>query len=150
MPPRQPHALPYHAGMRALILAGPPSSLRTIIRAGAIVFLLTVAGSAQSQLLSDLRCTPLTRQICSTAGCRPGPPATYAKLSFERSSYSRCDSKGCDAYPARIVRSGAFVTVEVPGRAMLARLDEGNSFVEVVTLGLDTMISHGSCGPEPR
>lgn len=108
---------------------------------------LLAALPAQPQMiLSDLRCEPTRRQICLATGCNPSSPKGYTKLSFERSTYARCDAKGCETYSAKLVRDGALVTVEVPGRAMLARIEASASFVEVVTVGLELTISHGSCG----
>ena len=101
--------------------------------------LLVLAASAA------LLCTPTIKSYCSAGVCKPTAATTWAKVDQPKGSYSRCDKAGCDAYSAKFSPSGVFQTVEVPGRAMLARLGPNGEFVEIATLGTDVYVSYGKC-----
>ena len=72
-------------------------------------------------------------------------------IDLEGGQFSRCDSNGCDTYPAMITQSGLFYVIEVTGKGVLAKLAiDGSSYLEVATLGTVALISFGSCRPLPQ
>ena len=71
-------------------------------------------------------------------------------IDWEQKTYSRCDAKGCDTYPAQISQSGLFYNIGVPQHGLLAKVwanSQAPMFVENFTLGLSTLVSHGTCEP---
>lgn len=99
-------------------------------------------------IASSLICQPQTKNMCTVDGCSKSPLGVWSLVDQSSGTYARCDRNGCDTYPAKFTSSGEFLSVEVPGRAMLARIGPTNSFLEVVTLGLGAYITHGTCSPK--
>jgi hypothetical protein len=98
----------------------------------------------------DLYCIPETKSHCSIDGCKNADPNIFVIIggSLEKDFYiARCDAKPCDVYPAEYHESGAFLTIEtIDPHGMLFRLSSiDKSFVEVVSLGTDTLVSNGHC-----
>lgn len=94
----------------------------------------------------QLRCDVKSKFACDAAGCKPNALGVWSVMDFARKTYARCDTKGCDPYPANYSRSGMFVNIDVPGRGMIAKISEdGSTFVEVVTAGTSVLLSYGSC-----
>ena len=89
----------------------------------------------------------ITQKLSCAAGdgCSPVAISTWNVVDFTRQTYSRCDQKGCDSYPASFHRSGAFTIIDVPRRGMVAKIANTGGFLEVVTIGLDSLVSHGTC-----
>src|SRR3989338_3087195 len=46
-----------------------------------------------------LKCVPESRAVCNGTECKQAEPAIYLILDRGTSTFKRCDSKGCDAYP---------------------------------------------------
>jgi hypothetical protein len=72
-------------------------------------------------------------------------------VDFERQMFSRCDIKGCDAYPASFSKSGTFTNI-VFADGTLAKLSDTRDMptgrlhlVEVVTMGIIVLVSYGTC-----
>ena len=97
---------------------------------------------------SALICQPTAKNVCSGGRCVAVQVTTWAQVDPARQTYSRCDPRGCDTYDATLSQSGVFETVEVPTRALIARIGPNGEFLEVATLGTDAYISHGSCRPK--
>jgi hypothetical protein len=54
--------------------------------------------------------------------------------------------KGCDEYQANFSRSGLYTMIYLPGRGTMAKMSaNGAEFLEVTTLGIDTLVSFGHC-----
>lgn len=64
-------------------------------------------------------------------------------------TYSRCDKTGCDTNDAVFGQSGAYRTIEVAGRGLIARIGSSGEFVEIATLGTAVYVSHGQCRVAP-
>ena len=98
---------------------------------------------------AEYRCDLTNKYHCSQKqGCRSIPPKTWAQIDTDKRTYSRCNRLGCDLYDADFNTSGAFVTIEVNGRGLMAKMQlDGSSFVEVATLATDVYTSFGSCRP---
>lgn len=104
--------------------------------------------------IAELSCFPSSRYECNLEGCTPAAPTTYYFVDYgtDNGTYFRCDAKGCDSYPVKVVLSGNY-TQFVPslGQAMLFKvaggdlLDNKGEFVDVATLGTTTLISFGKC-----
>lgn len=99
-------------------------------------------------IVSALTCHPQTKKLCSSEGCQGAPLSVWSIIDQSSGTYARCDRNGCDTYPAKFTQSGEFLSIEVPGRAMLARVGPANTFLEVVTLGLGAYVTHGTCSPK--
>jgi hypothetical protein len=93
-----------------------------------------------------LRCDVSAKFACGPSGCEPNRLGVHNIVDLEAKKFARCDSKGCDSYDAVIQRSGVYITVDVPGRGMFAKVSsDGSQFVEVVSLGTSVFASFGSC-----
>ena len=93
---------------------------------------------------APLLCSIDRKVQCDRQGCVPGVIGVYP----ERRTYSRCDAKGSDDYAAGFTRSGVFIAIDVPGTGMVAKLSDTGGLVEIVTMGLVVLVSHGECRPE--
>ena len=69
-------------------------------------------------------------------------------LDFDRKTYSRCDSKGCNQYPMLVAPAGAFVSAVYNPSAIFKATADGSEYVEVATLGLTTYSQWGRCRTE--
>ena len=79
-------------------------------------------------------------------GVQDSPVSVLVRLDVKNQLYSRCDLKGCDDYPARFTPSGIFIVIDVPKRGLVAKMAmDGSQFVEVVTTGINAIVSFGSC-----
>lgn len=99
-------------------------------------------------LAESFRCDISVKQQCQLAtGCTVAPAKVFNRVDLSLSTYSRCDTTGCDEYQASLSKSGIFVQIDVPGRGMLAKLDlDTLEFLEVVTLTIDVVyVSWGAC-----
>lgn len=107
----------------------------------ALAFQVTASESAA------LMCFISEKVHCAQGqGCKPVESKIAVRINTEQQLYSRCDAKGCDEYQAEFGVSGVFINIAVPKNGMLAKLStDGRSFIEVVTLGTDVLISYGSC-----
>ena len=115
-------------------------------RQRALLVLLLTGLWAASANASTLRCTHVTKQFCDADGCNRIEPKTYNTISTDPALFSRCDSIGCDGYEYVVTRSGVYLTFEVPGRGLMAKMSEdGSEYVEIATLTTGVYISHGYC-----
>lgn len=93
-----------------------------------------------------VRCEISKKFACSSSGCRDNVTTVWNLVDIKTNRFSRCDRKGCDHYPMTVTRSGLFINIDIPGRAMFAKMAaDGSEFVEVVSLGTDVLVSYGSC-----
>jgi hypothetical protein len=107
--------------------------------------LLGIADSASAAV----RCDFSEKYRCFAGGCTPANLSVFIRLDHEAGTYERCDTRGCDSYTATYNRSGEFVNVALPERGVLAKLSLGDGkFLEVATLGLDTLAGFGTCAVE--
>lgn len=90
------------------------------------------------------QCNFHVRYDCSSTGCdkAQGPLSVFIMLDFSNKRYSRCDSKGCDVYSFERNRSGIYTYLNLPGKAMFAKLNdltmdfmEANSLMDVALVG---------------
>ncbi len=104
--------------------------------------------------IAELSCFPTSRYDCGLEGCMPASPASYYFVDYglESGTYFRCDAKGCDHYPVKVVTSGSFTQfIPILGQAMLFKvsMDEslGNKgqFIDIATLGVGAVMSFGKC-----
>jgi hypothetical protein len=97
----------------------------------------------------QLYCIPERKVSCSIDGCDDVVPSVFVLINEDKSNYSisRCDDKPCDTYEATPYFSGAYLEVKTnDNHGLLFKtsiIDQ--SYVEVVTLGTDTLTSHGRC-----
>ena len=97
----------------------------------------------------QLYCIPEKKSACSLEGCKPVDANVFVLLNETSSGVAmyRCDDKPCDAYPSTADIGGATMEIRtIDNHGILFKtstLDQ--SYVEVVTLGTDTLVSHGYC-----
>lgn len=116
-----------------------------MIKPFVILSVLAAAISSPSQA-KDIECRYSKREKCSASGpCEPFTYNGWLNIKSDPATYERCDGKGCDAYPAQVTISGIWHTYQPDGRAMFARVDIDDNFVEVVTLNDIVLIGHGKC-----
>jgi hypothetical protein len=112
------------AGFWALLLVGPAAS--QVLRRD-ITF--------KNQCGPDGRCQKVSTQLWNV-------------IDPTSRTIMRCDTRGCDSYPAQFIKSGVYTNIEVPARSMLAKVGDAGSFLEVVTLTDSVLVSFGSCRPQ--
>ncbi len=117
---------------------------------------IVVVGSIFSlPAAAAIRCDFQSKMSCRADSCQFLEITTYSVIDPAESTYARCDSNGCDTYPAEFVESGAFMNITVPGRSLMGKMSLPNAkVVEIATLGLDVLLSYGTCavvhvGPVP-
>lgn len=97
-----------------------------------------------------LRCEIAEKHVCEAGtGCRAIPPKVWNLVDMGERTFSRCDSSGCDTYPAHFSKSGIFVIIDAPGRGLVAKVSDGGAFVESATLGTSAYVSFGACRRVP-
>lgn len=113
------------------------------------IFLLLALVTAPAAAQSLLRCTIAEKRTCAPhVGCQAAPAALWNIVDVKNQTISRCDSKGCDTYPAVFATSGAFINIGVPQRGYMAKMSiNGAFFSEVATQGEVILLSFGSCSP---
>jgi hypothetical protein len=119
---------------------------------GRIILAVVLAPALVSRPVTaaPLRCTFDHKLECDRRACEPvDSGGIWNRIDQERGSYARCNWRGCDTYVAAFRPSGVFTVIELPGINVMAKLSaaEGN-LVEVGILGMDVVISYGSCRPE--
>ena len=77
--------------------------------------------------------------------CKALKPSVSVKINFAAKQYSRCDKAGCDNYNAVISQSGAYKIIEIPGRAMFAKIGPNGISTEVVSIMNSVLVSQGVC-----
>ena len=94
-----------------------------------------------------LRCDIATKNFCDADhGCNVTKAGVHNLIDLTLKTFARCDSMGCDTYDAEITKSGSFSNIDVPGRGVVAKLNEiDGSFVEIVTLMTQVYVSFGKC-----
>jgi hypothetical protein len=107
---------------------------------------LALLGLIEPASAQTLRCTIAVKNQCSPDGeCKRLTTPLWNEINFSTRIIKRCDSKGCDGYPAQFTNSGQYVNIDVPGHSMIAKLGEQGSFQEVVTLTDSVVVSFGLC-----
>lgn len=99
----------------------------------------------------DLFCIPNKKSYCTIEGCEDVEANVFVLLGKNSKGdglfMARCDNKPCDIYDVKLSESGMFLnfdTVEPHGLLFkMSTIDK--SFLEVITLGTDSFISHGYC-----
>jgi hypothetical protein len=102
---------------------------------------------AMPAVAEPLVCRPFQQATCDVESpCEETETPIYLIVDQEAGTYQRCDTDGCDKYLAEFKDSGSFFTNIVFAPGTLAKLFNGGQFyTEVVTLGLETIVSHGAC-----
>lgn len=98
-------------------------------------------------------CFPAKKLLCNSGACEIAEPNIFNLISgssvspSQHPTFSRCDSKGCDVYDSRFESPGEYVNVQpLDPKGMMFKMSLGDSkYLEVVTLGLDTLVSWGYC-----
>ncbi|HYE38199.1 hypothetical protein [Methylocaldum sp.] len=120
----------------------------------AVVIVVSVLALASRARAEDLVvCTPVTKYLCSPQHeCRAIPTSgSYSALNVQGGVYFRCDAKGCDGYDATITRSGSYLTIDVPGRGVVAKVaDDLTTYSEAATLLDSVYVSLGTCAVQSR
>lgn len=128
-------------------------------RAGVVVVIAVAALAARAvraETAPTVECRPAEKFVCqmgqSCVGGGPGnigPIDAWANLyvSSEATVYERCDSKGCDPWPAVSSMSGETIVVEIPGRGAFAKISPNGSWTEVVSQSTTVFVTYGYCRP---
>lgn len=103
---------------------------------------LTKLGDLSS---GKLDCRITRKHVCDDDGCRPVEAKVWNVIDLDAPSYARCDSMGCDTYPAAMTMSGIYKSVALPQHGAMAKVGTDGTFVETVTLGTVAYVSHGRC-----
>lgn len=102
--------------------------------------------SVESAEAKTYRCDIVSKQFCTASGCQPSQLGLFNLIDGDRKTYSRCDSMGCDTYDSQFSASGIFINIAVPGRGVIAQLNNSDgTFMEVVTQAGNAYISFGAC-----
>jgi hypothetical protein len=102
--------------------------------------------SSNPAIAQTVTCRLSAKFACQAAGCEALETTTWAVIDVAGQTYSRCDRRSCDKYPAQFSRSGAFLIIDVPGRGLTVKVAANmSSFVELVTIATAAVISFGAC-----
>lgn len=99
----------------------------------------------------DMYCIPKKKSSCGVDGCKDVEAKVFVLLGKSSKPdglfLARCDNKPCDVYDVNLRQSGAFTSFEtIEPLGMLFKMStQDSSYVEIVTLGTDTLISNGVC-----
>lgn len=108
------------------------------------VFLIFLGFSNPSY--AEVKCTINKKILCNESGCSPFTGKSYNLINSDKSTYSKCDEKGCDNYNAIYAKSGDFINITLPENSLIAKLSISNgNFFEVATLAMDIFLSYGTC-----
>lgn len=114
---------------------------------GTFIVAMILAVTTASQA-AELKCEIRQKFFCEESGCRTMPAKVWNLVDVSKKTYARCDSSGCDKYPAEFSTSGVFVNIDVPGRGLTAKMSvDTSSFHEVATMLHSIYLSFGSCSP---
>src|SRR5262245_9478503 len=120
--------------------------VRFVRHAFAISFLIVMPSVA---VAAPLSCVITAKFACMPAGCGPVETGMFSVIDMQTGSFSICDRRGCDEYQATFSSSGQYIVIDLPGRGMVAKMSaNGSEYLEVATLGTNTVISFGSCKPQ--
>ncbi len=93
-----------------------------------------------------LQCTPKTRLDCDGTNCTQSQPVVYLILDRQNKTFSRCDTKGCDAYDAIFGSSGIYTNIQPRNPSgMMIKVLGNREYIEMATIGLSTVFQNGSC-----
>ncbi len=119
---------------------------------GRMILAVALAAALVSRPITaaPLQCTFDRKLECGRRGCEPvDVVGIWSRIDQERGSYARCSWRGCDVFVAGFTQSGAFTVIDVPGISVIAKLSAAEwNLVEVAILGMEVVISYGSCRPE--
>lgn len=95
----------------------------------------------------ELICTPEKKFSCSSqGGCQQVKANVFVLISFLEHKMYRCDNKPCDGYSIQTDESGEYMNIRPENsNGTIVKLEKGGNYYEVVSLGLDTLTSFGSC-----
>jgi hypothetical protein len=97
---------------------------------------------------AELKCDIRQKFLCEESGCSTTPAKVWNLVDTSNKTYSRCDSMGCDKYPAQFSVSGVFINIDVPGRGLTAKMStDALSFHEIAAQVHSIYVSFGSCAP---
>jgi hypothetical protein len=98
---------------------------------------------------APLSCVITAKFACMPAGCGAVETGMFSVIDMQSGSFSRCDRRGCDEYEATFSSSGQYIVIDLPGRGMVAKMSaNGAEYLEVTTLGTNTLVSFGACKPQ--
>lgn len=95
-----------------------------------------------------VRCDIIEKYQCEPHfGCSSIDSRVWNIVDLATSSFSRCDSFGCDDYNAVISSAdGLTMSIEIPGVGLFATIaPDGTSFSEMATIGRVVVVSFGAC-----
>ena len=111
-----------------------------------LVLAFVMLGIALPASAAPMRCNITKKFACNPGGCRETKGTIWNLIDFKAGRFSRCDKKGCDHYPMSPSKSGIYVNIVIPARAMFAKMSrDGSEYVEVVSLRTLVLVSYGSC-----
>ena len=118
---------------------------RQLFRLG-MLLLIVFAVDSPAWAQTGVQCRTSHRMSCTATACVPAEITTWANINFDTQAYARCDRNGCERYPATFSTRGSFTDIDFPGRAMMAKINiKDGSFVEVETIAMRVLVSHGAC-----
>ncbi len=91
-------------------------------------------------------CTPDRKQECSSEGCEDIQPTVFLAYDEPNNMIYRCDNKPCDGYEVQTSQSGLYTNIApIEPRGFTVKVSSDNEYVETVNLGLNTLVSYGTC-----
>lgn len=92
-------------------------------------------------------CVPEKRNDCENGICNISTPSVSVIIDIPNKKIGRCDTNGCDKYPARIEESGIYINAEPDSlKSWFVKISTiTNEYIEVAAVGLSTINSYGKC-----
>ena len=99
---------------------------------------------------SSWRCRFKDTFMCDAKGCEKGVKSPsgpmWVDIDFNKNIYSRCDQQGCTHHTMKYLSGGLFTVIQASS-GMLKSYNDGQSFVDIATLGVGAFLNYGSCAP---
>lgn len=121
------------------------------------VLSLTQAQTANTPKHADRsatwRCAAEQKWGCELpGGCeRQDATKVWMVVDFAKRTYQRCDRNGCDSYAMTPTEKGVFTYIRLRDHPdVFMKMGLADLFVEVVSQGVSTLNSFGTCAPVPR
>jgi hypothetical protein len=91
-------------------------------------------------------CYPQITVVCGPLECTT-KPVVIPLVSVSWDNYTRCDSKGCMAWPAKAEVGGIFTIVAASAGASIKMFNDGSAFVDTTSFLLVVLVNYGYCEP---
>ena len=93
-----------------------------------------------------LKCSPKNGFLCTKKECEKRDIQDFLILDKKEQTFTRCEGKRCEQFPAEFKQVGAFFSIQTEGSVgTLIRILGDSRYKEITTVGLDAYVANGNC-----